>query len=127
MNSGIPKRPNYVLHKEWTGAPVADDNPAYQLDPADAQNNHWCKIHCFVVLEGGTSPTVSIEQLTVAKWDDGSSAQESLIGVGGLQNLTSGQQFTLNTNGAPFLVRLDSVNGDPTKVQIHVAGDPCQS
>lgn len=124
--NGIPKRPNYTLHKEWAGTPVEDDAPAYQLDPSEAQANHWCTVHCFVVIEGGTNPTVSIEQLTLAKWNDGTQDKESLIGMGGIQNLTSGQQFSLCLHGAPFLVRLDSVNGDPTKVQLHVAGDSCQ-
>lgn len=122
--AGIKLRPNYILHREVTGSPVAADGPAWGLSPALLQNNRWLKLHGFVVITGGTNPTVDIEQLTLANWNDGEDDQVSLIGMGGLQGLTSGQQFSLNTDGAPFLIRISAVSGDPTKVQFHMAGAP---
>jgi hypothetical protein len=85
----------------------------------------WKTVQCVVVLEGGTTPTVTIQPLEVVEYKlggDGAWA-DFLIPVGSTTGaLATGDTFDVVIRGGRLHLRLDAATGAPTKARILVAG-----
>lgn len=121
----LEPRPQYNYHRLVTGAPVVADAAIASMDPKTAAHcEGWTSIHAVVLLTGGTTPTVDIEQLARVQYTNASGVeQDILVSQGTTSSLGDRGQVSLTVNGAPTLLRIDAVSGNPTQVEIIIAGD----
>jgi len=123
----LAPRPEYRYHRRLVGAPVVPDTAVLaDLDPALALNcSGWRTITGFVRLAGGAAPTVTLQQLKLASYRDGAGAlQRRYVPTGYITPpLADNGSFALVVGDGVVLLRVHAVEGNPTSVDVLVAGD----
>lgn len=121
----VPPRPQFARHRLVTGAPVVADAAAGSLSTALALKcRGWKSIVGFVKLAGGAGPTVTLQLLRVIKYTNSLGVETELYVDGGLTTAALSDEgfFTANVVDDQIFLRISAVTGNPTSVDIHVAG-----
>jgi len=122
-NAQLRSKPFYIRHREVDGAPVAADSAtlatvlaANPRSTADAAG--YKTIKGFVKLTGGG--TVVLQPLELVKLPDGT----EFFAVAGANTaaLADGDAFSIQVDGAFLFLRLNTIGGAPTKVELFIAG-----
>lgn len=80
-------------------------------------------VQCSVVLEGGTTPTITLQPIEVVEWIDEGTAKDFLTELGSATGaLSSGDTFDVTIRNGRLLFAPTAVTGAPTKATILVAG-----
>jgi len=122
-NAAMRSKPFYIRHREVNGAPVAAESTdlavllaANPRSTADAAG--YKTVKGFVRLTGGG--TVVLQPLELVKLPD---ATEFLaVAAANTGALSSGDGFEVTANGAFLFLRLNTIGGAPTKVEVFLAG-----
>jgi hypothetical protein len=96
-----------------------------QLIRGGANCHGWKVVQCVALLEGGSSPTLTLQPLEVIEYridGDGEKA-DMLIPVGSTTAaLAHGAAFDVLIRGGRLHLRVDASTGTPTKATILIAG-----
>lgn len=125
MKNTLYAKPDYTIHREVTAVdPVGLStflSGALRV-PIDCAG--YNTVTGFVVLEGGSSPTVSLTPYEVATYrESDGTKQEALISAGSaIGPLNSGGKFEVTIEGGRLLMRVSTITGGPTAVLVYLAG-----
>lgn len=123
-NASLRSKPFYSRHREVDGTPVAaDSTDLATVLAANPRSTHDCSgfktVKGFVRLTGGAAPTVVLQPLELLKYEGG----EHLAVTGAnTVALSNGDAFDVTANSAFLFMRLNTITGNPTKVEIFLAG-----
>lgn len=142
----LKEKPEFTLHRDepqGTRSLVADASDLedlYQGDPGAGPPDitaryrqtlncrRWKSVRVFVLLTGGTTPTVDLVPLEVVEaegafpaatdTDRGFAVMGSATGA-----LSSGESAVVDVNGALLFLRVSALTGSPTGLKVFVAGE----
>lgn len=122
----IDRRPRYRLHRQHTGAPVVQDPALSANFPTAAQAldcQGWKSISVVALLTGGGGPTATYQLCQEVSYKDGAGDEQKFFRVEFTLPALSHQQGILVPvlQGRVFF-RLNAVAGNPTAVDLLVAG-----
>lgn len=136
-------KPDFRRHRLITGAPVAvDATDLVDLRSPDAippgggaavatprrdivDSAGWLTANGVVKLTGGTTPTVTLQVLEDVDDGDGDVPEFYQNGTD-IGPLSDGDMFEVTPVGGRFFIRLSAQSGDPTAVEILLAGSERQ-
>jgi len=128
MNNTLVGKPKYTHHRIEEGAPVtADATDLVALLAANSRAAIDCAgfktVKGFVILTGGTTPTITLSPLEHVKYTatDGAAKDELHVTGANTSALSSGDMFEFTINGGRLFSRIHAVTGSPTKVEILLA------
>lgn len=129
MKNTLHAKPDYTIHREV--AVIDPVNLATFLSefsrvPIDCTG--YNTVTGFVILEGGSSPTITLSPYEVATYrESGGTQQEVLISSGSsIGPLNSNGVFSVTINGGRLLMRVGTITGAPTKALVYLAGSTQQ-
>ena len=124
QNAQLRSKPFYNVHRTVEGAPVAADSTdlaaVLAANPrSTADCGGYKTVKGFVRLTGGAAPTVTLQPLELLKYEGG---QHLAVTGANTAALSDGQAFDFTVNQALLFARLHAVTGNPTKVEVFLAG-----
>lgn len=126
MLNTLKSKPTFTLHRRAVGSPVtADDTDLSNIDVRGSVHcGDWLVVDGYVKLAGGTSPTVSIVPLFLAKYEeaDQSETEEYYTAGDVMGPYVDGDSFTVEVYRGKLFMRIDSVTGSPTSVKVMLGG-----
>lgn len=125
--NSLQSKPNFTVHRDVTGAPVAADAAVGSLDPADHKAldcQDWLTLDGYVKLTGGAAPTVTLVPLMLSLYRDaaGDLQEEYVVQGDPIGPLADGESFELQPFRGKVFVRISAVAGAPTNAKVLLAG-----
>ena len=123
MNNTLTRQPNFTLHRDKSGAPVAVDAAGFDLGNV-LRCKGWQSVLVFAKFTGGIAPTVDIEPGLRATYDDDGTETDTRTETpqGVVAGLTEEEAVVVNCFDGDLILRLDAVAGNPTRVRLFVSG-----
>jgi len=132
QNTLHPK-PHYTIHRSLVGTPAVADsgnlNTLYQLHSRGAINcKGWETVQGFVVIEGGSTPTVTLAALELVKCCNafpGFTDEDNgfILSIGGsIGPLSPGAFFEVQINQGMLFMRVAAFAGNPTALRVYITG-----
>jgi len=115
----VKPKPNFELHIDATSSELLSSVPIRRC----VDVNDYKSIQGFVVISGGTAPSVKLEMLEVAKWNDDGIVTDTICSTNQFTDaLVSFSMFSFENQGGRVCVRISEVNGLPTRIRVFIAG-----
>lgn len=128
----MKRKPTYEQHRKWgdgSAAPGVDESDLAVLITEASRSSCSAQgfetVEGFVNLDGGTSPSVTLQALEVVEYVDGNGDDaERLVQRGpNIGPLSDGDPFSFSSpGGGRYFLRAHIVTGSPTSGSVHVAG-----
>ena len=127
----VSRKQDYALHNKQTGSPVvAETTNLTTLNASSGRGafnaRGFNSVHGFVLLTGGTAPTVTLQVLERVSYIDpftGAASTRLVERGSSIGPLLDGETFEVETaGGGLYYLRVDAVANSPTGVAVMVSG-----
>lgn len=130
----LKAKPTYTLHRNKEGSPVGVDTVNLTTlfeepgnDRASINCGGWTTVRGYVVLEGGTNPTVGLQLLEHIQADNAFPSpavdpDQGFVDIGTAAGLSSGDTFDVTIDQGRLYLRINALTGNPTDVRVYLAG-----
>lgn len=126
MLNTLESKARFTIHRRKTGAPVvADTATLADISLRGAMScRDWLVVDGFVKLSGGTSPTITLIPLLVAKYAeaDRTAVEEYFVAGVPMGPYADGDSFSVEVGRGSLFMRISAVTGSPTSVKVMLGG-----